>query len=120
MTPTTPDQGFAKAIADIGNIFCGLLNESEALTKERDELKSSNDSYITLANTAYAITDQCTSERDALMADAERYRFMKSCSRVAGLDIGGRHSWTCQIMRSDIKGATLDEAIDAALKKAGV
>ena len=64
--------------------------------------------------------DAYAAERDALMADAARYQFMKSCSRVAGLDIGGWHSWTCQIMRSDIKGATLDEAIDAAIKKAGI
>jgi hypothetical protein len=68
---------------------------------------------VTKALDAYA------AERDALAADAGRYRFMKSCSRVAGLDIGGRHSWTCQIMRSDIKGTTLDEAIDSAIKKAG-
>jgi hypothetical protein len=64
--------------------------------------------------------DVITKERDALAADAARYQFMKSCTRVAGLDIDGQHSWTCQIMRSDIKGATLDEAIDAAIKKAGV
>ncbi len=64
--------------------------------------------------------DALTKERDALMSDGARYRFLKSCTRVAGLDIDGRHSWTCQIMRSDIKGPTLDEAIDAAIKKAGV
>ncbi len=58
-------------------------------------------------------------ERDALMADAARYQFMKSNCRAIGLDIEGNHSWTCQITRSDIKGPTLDEAIDAALKKAG-
>lgn len=38
------------------------------MLNERDALKASNDSYITLANTAYAITEQRTSERDALMA----------------------------------------------------
>ena len=63
--------------------------------------------------------DAYAAERDALMADGARYQFMKSCSRAAGLDISGWHSWTCQIMRSDIKGATLDQAIDAAIKKAG-
>lgn len=64
--------------------------------------------------------DAYAAERDALMADGARYQFMKSCSRAAGLDISGWHSWTCQIMRSDIKGATLDEAIDSAIKKAGI
>ena len=64
--------------------------------------------------------DAYATERDALMADGARYQFMKSCSRAAGLDISGWHSWTCQIMRSDIKGATLDEAIDSAIKKAGI
>ena len=64
--------------------------------------------------------DAYAAERDALMADAARYQFMKSCTRAAGLDISGWHSWTCQIMRSDIKGATLDEAIDSAIKKAGI
>ena len=40
MTPTTPEQGFAQAIADRDNIIRGLLDEAGALTKERDSLSA--------------------------------------------------------------------------------
>ena len=47
---------------------CGLVDQITALTAERDALKTSNDSYITLANTAYELTEQRTAERDGLLA----------------------------------------------------
>ena len=59
-----------------------------------------------------------TAERDALKEDTARYKFMKTLSRACSLDMNGMYSWSCQIMRNDIRGATLDEAIDNAMKAA--
>lgn len=55
-------------------------------------------------------------EIKSLIADAERYRFMKSCSRVISPNIDGKHSWTCNITGFGVLGPNLDEAIDNAIK----
>jgi hypothetical protein len=47
---------------------CHKFCESTAYEVEIRALKSSNESYIALANTAYEITEQRTVERDALTA----------------------------------------------------
>lgn len=94
---------------------CGrgeVMKALDAYAAERDALAKTLEAIETKVNTLIK-------ERDSLAADGARYQFMKSCTRAAGLDISGWHSWTCQIMRSDIKGATLDQAIDTAIKKAG-
>ena len=53
------------------------LKQRDKLTAERDALKTSNDSYITLANTAYELTEQRTAERDAA-----REAVISNCARV--------------------------------------
>lgn len=53
-------------------------------------------------------------EIKSLIADAERYKFIKSRSRASSANIDGMHSWYCDT--SNIRGATLDQAIDDAIK----
>ena len=79
-----------------------LQAELEAMTASRDELQAMN-----------------FKQHDTLAADAARYQFMKSLSRATSVTSDGMHSWTCQILRLDVKGPTLDAAIDAAILMEG-
>ena len=73
MTPTEAREFMKESFgpARARTVITKLAEQVEALTKERDALKSSNDSYITLANTAYAITEQRTLERDEYQQAAD-------------------------------------------------
>jgi hypothetical protein len=100
--------GYLDVMQPVGTKLYAAPPDIESLTKERDELKSSNDSYITLANTAYAITEQRTAERDALMADAERYRWLRRSATKLSLD------------NALIGSLVRDQAeLDGAIKEAG-
>lgn len=55
-------------------------------------------------------------ERDALLIDAARYQLVKTMSRAMSLDIDGLHYWHIQL-RGNVRGPTLDAAIDAAMKE---
>lgn len=108
------DRWDAPAWSDLpttGKHIAALRKALEATEQEPDLYRS----YIVVCEELVKRTVEC----DALMAESARYQFMKSRSRVAGLDIDGDHSWTCQIFSNDVSGPTLDAAIDAALKQAG-
>jgi len=57
-------------------------------------------------------------EIEMLRADAERYRWLRARYRAMSMDMGGNHSWVPdgRVMR-ELRGPTLNAAIDAALKE---
>ena len=46
--------------------------------------------------------------------DAQRYRHIKSMARARSLDVSGNHYWHMNLL--DIRGPSLDEAIDRAIR----
>ena len=95
------------------DLVCALSAQVETLTKERDALALCVDQWKVDFH-------ELSLERDALATAAARYQFMKSRSRVLGLNMNGNHSWTCQITGRDIVGPTLDDAISEAMRQVGV
>lgn len=73
--------------------------------------------YVWIAeNEALRVSnDNLVRDLDAAMDDAKRYRHIKSMARAMSLDINGNHYWTMQLR--DVRGSTLDNAIDAAMPK---
>ena len=146
MTPTTPEQamfiaGFVSTTPAASNAIYSLASQIEALTKERDALEENHKECVrclgeALQDTTNLAIDrdvlalgidqwkvdfhELSLERDALATAAARYQFMKSRSRVLGLNMNGNHSWTCQITGRDIVGPTLDDAISEAMRQVGV
>jgi len=55
-------------------------------------------------------------ENAELCKDAERYRWLKTGFRAMSLDMGGNHTWV-QRSSSMLRGPSVDEAIDAAMKE---
>jgi hypothetical protein len=57
-------------------------------------------------------------EVERLRADAERYQWLRARYRAMSMDMGGNHSWVPdgRVMR-ELRGPTLNAAIDAALKE---
>ena len=51
-----------------------------------------------------------------LERDAARFRYIANMARASSLDISGNHTWTMQLR--NIKGPSLSEAIDNAMKEA--
>jgi hypothetical protein len=51
--------------------------------------------------------------------DARRYRYLKSFCSPMGLDANNNHLWTCRINPSRMRGASVDEALDAAMERDG-
>ena len=84
----------------------------EALVQERDALKSSNETYITLANTAYEITEQRTSERDTYQHEADKLAAEYKVLRDALKDMldGNDKSFRelCRQARAALQGANHD------------
>lgn len=60
------------------------------------------------------ITEFCQEQESWDAADAARYRYIKGMARAMSANIDGNHSWT--MMLRNIRGATLDAAIDVAMK----
>lgn len=56
-------------------------------------------------------------EVEALRADAERYQWLCSQARMDP-DMGGNHRWHSIYLRGNVRGPTLDSAIDAARAEA--
>lgn len=56
-------------------------------------------------------------ERDALRADAERYRHIRPMFRAFSAHVDGMHSWCATGELARMKGPTFDAAIDAARGK---
>ena len=63
--------------------------------------------------------EKAEAEVERLRADAERYRWLRARYRAMSMDMGGNHSWVPdgRVMR-ELRGPTLNAAIDAALKEA--
>jgi regulator of protease activity HflC (stomatin/prohibitin superfamily) len=63
--------------------------------------------------------NKAEAEVERLRADAERYRWLRARYRAMSMDMGGNHSWVPdgRVMR-ELRGPTLNAAIDAALKEA--
>jgi len=78
--------------------------EVERLTTERDAWKSNCEDQITLLN-------KIADERDALKADAERYRWLRTCNNDSHVIYGDTQN--CELMMEEV----LDAAIDAAIAK---
>lgn len=55
-------------------------------------------------------------ENAELRKDAERYRWLRKQFRAMSLDMGGNHCWV-QRSSGAIRGPSVDEAVDAALKE---
>ena len=57
-------------------------------------------------------------EIERLREDAERYQWLRARYRAMSMDMGGNHSWVPdgRVMR-ELRGPTLNAAIDAALKE---
>jgi hypothetical protein len=51
--------------------------------------------------------------------DGRRYRYLKSFCSPMGLDADNNHPWTCRINPSRMRGASVDEALDAAMERDG-
>ena len=64
--------------------------------------------------------EQAEAERDAAVADAERYRWLRTKFRVSSLDMSGQHGYAPNGEVGRIKGPSLDAAIDAARSEGGV
>ena len=63
-------------------------------------------------------TAELRAEVERLRADAERYQWLRARYRAMSMDMGGNHSWVPdgRVMR-ELRGPTLNAAIDAALKE---
>lgn len=62
--------------------------------------------------------ESAEAERDALRADAERYRHIRPMFRAFSAHVDGMHSWCATGELARMKGPTFDAAIDAARRKA--
>lgn len=63
--------------------------------------------------TGRLMQDELVASIAALRADAERYRWVAKQARMDP-DMGGNHRWHSIYLRGDVRGATLDAAIDSA------
>jgi hypothetical protein len=105
-----------------------LASALAAMRQENERLKSSNESYITLANTAYEITSTLRTQLAEAQADAARYKYLKSRCHAVGHDGGWVYTYQFYpVKKSDTTPyaksnggycnyETLDAAIDAAMK----
>lgn len=83
--------------------------EVERLTRECQTLRN-------VAVTADERAEKAEVERDALRADAERYRHIRPMFRAFSAHVDGMHSWCATGELARMKGPTFDAAIDAARK----
>ena len=70
-------------------------------------------------NLPFSLEASCDEFADALEAmskDAARYACLKKDFSVGGANIDGNHSWVYR-RNFSLKGASMDEAIDAAMAK---
>lgn len=88
-----------------------LRNENRILLAQLENARSLSAEFL-------HERDKLKAENEALAKDAARYKLMKSMSRVSSLDMGGNHTYSCQIINRQITGATLDEALDKAIEAA--
>ena len=91
------------AIEDEKNTYLDYVGD--ALSQDDDE-------------TLWDAAQRVLSERDALKADAERYRWLRRHYIRSDPDMSGNHYWMA-IGRTIGRGKTVEEAIDAALRGEG-
>ena len=84
----------------------------DALTKQISELK-------TMLSIAEFQRKEMQAERDAAVAYAARYRWLRTRFRVSSLDMSGQHGYAPTGEVGRIKGPSFDAAIDAARAKEG-
>ena len=109
----------SKGISVCGDLQMEAADAIEALQAENESLKARWKQFEKYdcdeIKVAYALADELRKERDALKADAERYRVIRSASTMYSVD---REIETgIGMMTEALRFEELDAAIDAARSK---
>ena len=73
--------------------------------------------YVEEMDEAADALEQQAAQIEALRADAERWRHVQHGFAAQSVAIDGMHSWTWRGYHMIGKGANIDEAVDAALRR---